>query len=171
MNNWPNWHQEKEAEGRQWLRGQTPIPTQRCHEYASSIIEAHLFNRRIAVHASVRNTGLIPNLPLTDVLEVEVVVDKKGFTPTYNGPLPEQVAALCGSNMAVYELTVPGILHQDRKAVIHAMMLDPLTAAVCCPAKIREMATKLLHVEKAYIPAWCNKFAKPALVKKPKAKK
>jgi len=166
--NWPAWRKATDKRRIQMAAGKLEIPTQRSHEYASSIIEAHAFDRKAAIHASVPNTGLIPNLPLTGVVEVEVLVDKKGFTPTYFGPLPEQVAALCRSNMAVYELTVQGILQQNREAVIHAMMLDPLTAAVCCPAEVREMAGKLFQAEKAFIPAWCNKIPKPFLAAKPR---
>ncbi len=56
--------------------------------------------------------------------------DKQGYTPTYFGDLPEQCAALCRSHMSVYELTVQGILEQNRESIVHAMMLDPLSAAV-----------------------------------------
>ena len=56
--------------------------------------------------------------------------DKQGYTPTYFGDLPEQCAARCRSHMSVYELTVQGILEQNRESIVHAMMLDPLSAAV-----------------------------------------
>jgi len=94
-----------------------------------------------------------------------VLVDKRGYTPTYFGNLPEQVAALCRSNMAVYELTVQGILNQDRESIIHAMMLDPLSAAVCCPAEIRSMAEELFQAEKKYIPDWCGNVAKAKAIR------
>jgi len=58
--------------------------------------------------------------------------------------------------MAVYELCVQGVMNQDREAVVHAMMLDPLSAAVCSPAEIRSMAEDLFRAEKRYIPEWCQ---------------
>ncbi|MFW6152702.1 MAG: hypothetical protein ACOC6C_06970 [Verrucomicrobiota bacterium] len=36
------------------------------------------------------------------------------------------------------------------------MMLDPLSAAVCSPAEIRQMAEELFKAESRYIPAWCR---------------
>ncbi|MDI6638890.1 MAG: alpha-glucosidase/alpha-galactosidase, partial [Bacillota bacterium] len=68
------------------------------------------------------------------------------------GELPPQLAALCQSNMAVFELGVRAALERDREAAIHAMMLDPLSAAVCSPAEIRAMAEELFEAEKEYLP-------------------
>jgi len=59
--------------------------------------------------------------------------------------------------MAVFELCVQGILSHDREAVIHAMMLDPLSAAACSLGEIRAMAEELFAAEKSFIPAWCRK--------------
>ncbi|MBN1436798.1 MAG: alpha-galactosidase [Sedimentisphaerales bacterium] len=157
---WPQWRKETDKKRRDMASGKIEIPTGTSHEYASQIIKAHKFNQQETIYASVPNTGLIPNLPNTGVVEVAVLVDQNGYTPTYFGNLPEQVAALCRSNMAVYELTAQGVLNKDREAIVHAMMLDPLSAAVCCPAEIREMADKLFRAEKNYIPLWCNKPAK-----------
>jgi alpha-galactosidase len=83
-------------------------------------------------------------------------VDKGGYTPTYFGNLPEQVAALCRANMAVFELCAQGILKRDREAIVHAMMLDPLSAAVCSPAEIRSMARELFRAERKFVPRWVN---------------
>ncbi|NQU43483.1 alpha-glucosidase/alpha-galactosidase [bacterium] len=152
---WPVNRKKHDAKRVRMAKGQEEIPTKRGHEFAADIIEAHLFNRRTVVYGSVPNTGLIPNLPQTGVVEVAIMVDKNGFTPTYLGPLPEQVAALCRSNMAVYELTSQGILNHDRESIVHAMMLDPLSAAICTPEEIRNMAEDLFRAEKKFIPDWC----------------
>ena len=154
---WPGWRKDEDKQKRDMVAGRAEIPLSRGHEYASDIIEGHAFDRQKVIHASVLNTGLIPNLPQSGVVEVPVLVDKTGYTPGYFGPLPEQVAALCRSNMAVFELCVQGIMNRDREAVIHSMMVDPLSAAVCCPSEIREMAEKLFRAEKDYIPGWCRK--------------
>ena len=154
-NGWPEWRKHTDKSRRQMAAGKRDIPLRRSHEYASDIVEAHLLNRPRTIYGSVLNTGLIPNLPQTGVVEIAVVVDKRGFTPTYFGPLPEQCAALCRANMAVFELCVQGVLKKDREAIIHAMMLDPLSAAVCSPGEIRRMAEELLKAEKDYIPKWC----------------
>ena len=152
--NWPRWRQETDKKRVAMANGTQEISLQRGHEYASDIIEAHAFNRPKIIYASVPNTGLIPNLPQTGVVEVAVLVDRRGYMPTYFGSLPEQVAALCRSNMAVFELAVDGILNHNRESVIQAMMVDPLSAAVCSPQEVRQMADELFRAEKAYIPEW-----------------
>jgi len=155
--NWPKWRKGTDKKRGAMAAGRMEIPIGRSHEYASDIVEAHLFNRPRTIYASVPNTGLIPNLPQTGVVEVSVLVDKRGFSPMYFGPLPEQLAALCRSNMAVFELCAQGILEQDREAVIHAMMLDPLSAAVCSPTEIRDMSEALFRAERRYVPRWVTK--------------
>ena len=35
-----------------------------------------------------------------------------------------------------------------------ALMLDPLTAAVCCPAEIKAMTRELFKAEKAFLPGF-----------------
>ena len=173
-NKWPIWRKNADKGRMEMARGKAKMPLTRSHEYASTIIDAHLHDNPSVIYGSVPNTRLIPNLSETGVVEVAVLVDKRGYTPTYFGPLPEQLAALCRSHMAVYELCVSGILNKDRESIIHAMMLDPLSAAVCSPEEIRSMAEELLKAEKKFIPEWCQykkKAAKPARKPKQKAKK
>ncbi len=152
--NWPVWRKNLDKTRAEMAVGTKEISLKRGYEYASGIIEAHVFNRPKIIYASVPNTGLIPNLPQTGVVEVAVLVDRRGYMPTYFGSLPEQVAALCRGNMAVFELVVEGVMNQSRESVIHAMMLDPLSAAVCSPGEVRKMAEELFRAEKAYVPEW-----------------
>jgi len=91
-------------------------------------------------------------LPDGGVVEVKTLVDENGFHPCVFGELPEQLAALNRSNMAVHELAVQSILNEDREAAINAFMLDPLTAAVSTPKEIREMARELFRAEEEFIP-------------------
>ncbi|MFC1671741.1 alpha-glucosidase/alpha-galactosidase [Planctomycetota bacterium] len=165
---WPAWRAHTDKIRRHMVEGKRDIPIKRGHEFASYIVEAHHLNRAKTVHASVANTGLITNLPQTGVVEVPVLIDGQGYTPTYFGDLPEQCAALCRSNMAVFELCVQGILNRDRESVIHAMMLDPLSAAVCSPAEIRSMAEELFRAEKKYVPSWCQRKKGAKRVKAPR---
>jgi len=155
--NWPQWRINTDNNRREMATGKREIPLERSHEYAADIIEATRYGRHTTIYGSVANTGLIPNLPQTGVVEVAVSCDMRGFSPHYFGPLPEQCAALCRSNMAVFELAAQGILTGDREAMIHAFMVDPLSSAVCAPAQIREMADTLLQRQKRYIPSWCSK--------------
>ncbi|MFW5857383.1 MAG: alpha-glucosidase/alpha-galactosidase [Planctomycetota bacterium] len=164
--NWPDWRKATDKRRRAMANGKEEIALRRSHEYAADIVEAHHFHRPTVIHASAPNNDLVTNLPRDGVVEVAVLVDRNGYTPTHFGDLPEQCAALDRAHMAVYKLCADGILHQDREALIHAMMLDPLSAAVCSPAEIREMAEKLFAAEKRYIPAWAAK--KPKARRKPR---
>lgn len=155
--NWPKWRRDTDRNRLEMAAGKREIKLERSHEYAADIIEGHLFDRRKIVNGSVLNTGLIPNLPQTGVVEIPVIIDKQGLTPTYFGNLPEQCAALCRAHMAVYELGVEGVLERDREAIIRAMQLDPLSAAVCSLGEIRSMAEELFKAERRYIPRWCIK--------------
>jgi len=154
---WPTWRKDADSRRRKQLAGTADLKLQRSHEYASSIIEAVETNRPTVIHGSVLNAGLIANLPADGVVEAPVMIDRNGFNPIRFGPLPEVVAALCRSNMAVYELTVQAILEEDAEKVYHAMLLDPNTASVCSPAEIRQMTGELVKAERRYIPAWAQK--------------
>ena len=111
-------------------------------------------NRPAVIHGSVLNDGLIDNLPSDGVVEVPCLVDRSGLAPVRHGHLPPQVAGLCRSNMSVYELAAIACIEKSREAAEQALMLDPLTAAVCCPAEIREMAGELFEAEREFLPGF-----------------
>ena len=149
---WRGWRERLDAKRRRQLRGAETLPTERSHEFASTIIEAAELNRPAVIHGSVFNNGLIENLPADGVVEVACVVDRNGVRPTRHGRLPAGVAALCAANMHVFDLGVTAALSADRDALYHAMMLDPLTAAVLAPAEIKGMTDEMIKAGRRYIP-------------------
>ena len=155
--NWPKWRRDEDSKRLGELKNAATMPIERSHEYAAVIIEAHRLNMPALVYGSVLNEGLISNLPADGVVEVGVLVNGNGMAPVRFGPLPPHLAALCASNMAVFECAVSGILHRNRDAVYHAMTLDPLTAAVCSPAEISSMTDEMAKKEKDYIPKFMTK--------------
>jgi len=148
---WPEWRKESDEKRRRQLAGQEDIPTDRTWEYASWMIQAMETNEPFVAHCTVPNGGLIENLPADGVVEVACLVNRNGVLPTRFGPLPGQCAAICESNMRVYDLAATACIEHSREAAIHAMMVDPLTAAVCCPAEIRQMAEELFEAEKEFL--------------------
>ncbi len=150
--NWPRWREELDEQRKRMTVGEIDLPTERSVEYASRIIEARETNKPDVIHGNVPNAGLIDNLPPDGCVEVACVVDRMGIHPTHYGRLPAQMAALCSSNMAMFDLAVTGILSRCKETIIHALMVDPLTAAVCCPAEIRQMTEELLTAEREFIP-------------------
>jgi alpha-galactosidase len=151
-NNWPLWRKQRDINIEAWISGEKELSMNRSHEYGSVIMEAHLTGKPAVIYGTVPNLGLIENLSWDGVVEVPVMVDKKGYHPCRFGALPPQLAALNMSNMAVYELTVKAALEKDKEAAIHALMLDPLTSAVCSLEEIRKMGMELFEAEKEYLP-------------------
>jgi alpha-galactosidase len=56
--------------------------------------------------------------------------------------------------MAVHSLMVQALLRRDRQAARHALLLDPLTAAVCSPAEIESMFDEMWEAEAPYLEAF-----------------
>lgn len=132
--------------------GEEPPPAKRTHEYGSYIIEAMETNEPIRVNGNVPNRGLIENLPPGCCVEVPCLVDANGVQPTTVDFYPTQLAALNRTNVNVQELVVEAALTGDTEAVHHAVMLDPLTAAVCTLPRIRKMVEEMLRAEEQWLP-------------------
>lgn len=153
-NNWPTWRKNNDENRRKAISGEAEIKLDRSWEYASWIIEAHQTNRPFVIHGNVINHGLIDNLPQNECVEVPVMVDRNGFNPVRFGSLPPQMAAVCRNAMATYELGVTAALERSREAAYHALMLDPLSAAVCSPAEIKQMTDELIDAQIDLLPGF-----------------
>jgi alpha-galactosidase len=132
---------------------QEELSSERTHEYGARIIEAIETNRAITINGNVPNDDLIDNLPAGCCVEVPCVVDGNGIQPIKVGPLPPQLAALNRTNINVQELIVEAALTGSKEAVYHAVMLDPLTAAVCTLPQIHELVDKMLAAEAQWLPS------------------
>lgn len=128
------------------------FPTKRSHEYGSAIIEAMETNQPAKVAGNVPNSGLITNLPQGCCVEVPCLIDGSGVQPTFIGDLPPQLAALNRTNINVQSLIVEAALTGSVDAVYHAVMLDPLTAAVCTLPQIHGMVSELLEAQAQWLP-------------------
>jgi alpha-galactosidase len=87
-------------------------------------------------------------------VEIPVVADRQGLHPCYVGNLPAQCAALCRTHVNVQELVAQAVLHRDRDAALHALMLDPITARALPLGKIREMFEKMWAAEGDLLDYW-----------------
>jgi len=153
-NNWPMWRAKAEESTRAMVEGTSQPTLSRSLEYASVILEAIEGRQPAVIYGNVQNSGLIDNLPLGGCVEVAVLVDGNGLHPTHFGPLPVQLAALAAAHMPLHELMVQAVLERDRDAALHALMLDPLTAAVCSPQQVRQMFDELWEAERADLDAF-----------------
>ncbi|MCJ7841552.1 alpha-galactosidase [Lederbergia sp. NSJ-179] len=150
-NNWPTWRKENDEIIRKKLTGEEDIELTPSGEYAAVIIEGIVKNSPKVIYGNVLNQGLIENLPVDGVVEVASLVDQNGVHPCRFGRLPEHLAALCRSNMAFFELAVNAVLNKDKEMAMHALMLDPLTAAICSLGEIKNMFEELFLAEREYI--------------------
>jgi alpha-galactosidase len=153
-NNWPDWRRANDERIHSMLRGETEIPTERSHEYASYIIEAMELGRPTSIHGNVVNDGAIENLQADACVEVECSVGPDGVKPVRFGKLPEQLAALNRSHLAVHELVVQALLERDRQKARYALMLDPLTAAACSVGEIDQMFEEMWNAERDSLQAF-----------------
>jgi alpha-galactosidase len=156
-NVWPSRRAQREQNIRDYLSGKKEFTLERGPEFASYIMEAMETNTPVVIYGNVPNTGLIDNLPQDGVVEVACLVDSKGIQPTHFGPLPTHLAALDQQHMAFHDLTVTAVLEQNREAAIHALMSDPLTAAVCSLAEIRAMFDEMAAAERDYLPEFLHR--------------
>lgn len=137
-------------------RGERVFYLERSLEHGAYIIEGHALNRPQAVYGNVYNTGLIENLPQDCCVELACLVDHNGIQPVHFGRLPTQLAALDSAHIMVHDLMVQSLLNDDREAAVHALMLDPLTAAVCSAEEIRQMFDEMAAAQKGYLPHFIN---------------
>jgi len=134
------------------IAGSRPLPIQRTHEYGSHIIEAMETNRPVVIYGNVANQGLITNLPQGCAVEVPCLVDGNGIQVCHVGDLPAVLAGLNRACINVQQLAVEGGSEGNREKIVHALMLDPLTAAVCTLPQIRAMTEELFAAEAPWLP-------------------
>ena len=128
------------------------MPSQRSHEYGTYIIEAMEKNEPTRINGNVPNWGLIDNLPVGCCVEVPCLVDGNGVQPVNVGALPTQLAAVNRCSVNVQELIVEASLTGNTEAVHHAVMMDPLTAAVCTLPEIHAMVDEMLEAQAQWLP-------------------
>jgi len=147
------------------LEFEDPKIASRSVEYCSYILEAVTTNKPFRLMGNVPNRGYITNLPEGCCVEVPTFADSTGLHPTRLGALPSQLAACCMTNVNVQILAAEAGLAGDPEAVVHAVAMDPLTAAVLTLKEIREMCSEMLEKERPWLPQFKGKkiAAKPTI--------
>ncbi len=152
------------TEGRNWFETEFPKwmqepPTEiaadkRGHEHGSYIVEGLETGRVYRGHFNVVNNGCIDNLPDDAIVEVPGYIDGNGVSIPQVGPLPLGCAAVCNSSISVQRLAVEAAVHGDDLLLRQAMMLDPLTGAVCNPPEIWQLTDEMLVAQAAWLPQY-----------------
>lgn len=159
-------------EGRNWFETDFPnwlaepanqfIPEKRSQEHGSYIIEGLETGRIYRGHFNVMNHGCITNLPEECVVEVPGYVDRTGIHIPQVGDLPLGCAAVCSQSIWVQRLAVEAAVAGDRKLLIQAMMMDPLTGAVCNTKEIDQMVDEYLVEQQKWLPQYAQEIPKAA---------
>lgn len=157
-------------EGRNWFEEDYPnwmkepareyIPEKRSQEHGSYIIESLETGRIYRGHFNVMNNGCITNLPEESIVEVPGYVDANGVNIPKIGDLPLGCAAVCSQSIWVQRLAVEAAVAGDITLLRQAMLMDPLTAAVCNPAEIYQMVDEMLIAGEPWLPQYKDEISK-----------
>lgn len=139
----PNWMKESPLDFTSETRG---------HEHGSYIIEGLETGQIYRGHFNVVNNGTITNLPDDAIIEVPGYVDSNGVNIPKVGELPLGCAAVCNASISVQRLAVEAAVHRDDMLLRQAMMMDPLTGAVCNPPEIWQMVDEFLVAQEEWLP-------------------
>jgi hypothetical protein len=150
------------TEGRNWFKtdfeqilktaGEPLDKVKRTDEHGSHIIEALETGRPYRGHFIVTNHGCITNLPADAAVEVPGYVDRNGISIPRVGDLPLGCAAVCNVSISVQRLAVEAGVRGDVMLLKQAMMMDPLTGAVCDPEEISQMTDEMLVAQAKWLP-------------------
>jgi alpha-galactosidase len=119
----------------------------RSHEYASAILEARVTSVPLRFNGNVANDRLIDGLPDGCCVEVPVLADGEGIHPCRVPWMPEHCLALNRTNVNVQAVALESIRHRCKEDAWHAVMLDPMTAAMVDLDTMREMFERLWAAE------------------------
>jgi alpha-galactosidase len=138
---------------RRWGAGEEPLDELLQHqsgERAVPIVVGCLENtHQYELAVNVPNAGFIPNLPESAIVEVPATVDATGVHGVSVGPLPEPIAAMCRTQIAVQDRAIEAAVHGDRRAALQALLLDPVVNSVTQAEAILE---ELLEVHRDFLP-------------------
>jgi len=157
------------TEGRNWFEEDFPawlkeppkkyIAASRSQEHGSYIIEGLETGRTYRGHFNVMNDGCITNLLAECVIEVPGYVDANGVSIPQIGDLPLGCAAVCSQSVWVQRLSVEAAVSGDITLLRQAMMMDPLTGAVCTPPEIDQMVDEMLIACEKWLPQYADAIA------------
>jgi alpha-galactosidase/6-phospho-beta-glucosidase family protein len=115
-------------------------------------IEAIVRNGNITRVVIAPNNGAIPNLPDDAIVEVNAQINAYGVRPIHAGPLPEALAAHLRHYVSFQQHVVKAALSGDRRAALHAFLLDPTTQARLDLEQTQALLDEMLEANRAYLP-------------------
>ena len=145
---------EEEAKEYKTMKPLKYAAKNRSNEHGSHILEGLETGRIYRGHFNVINRGAITNLPADCVVEVPGFADGNGISIPIVGDLPAPCAAICNASVALQRLSVEAAIEGDPVKLKQAMLLDPLTGAVCNPPEIWKLTDEMLKAESRWLPQY-----------------
>lgn len=152
------------AENRNWFETEFPKwlkepakqfdSESRSNEHGSYIIQGLETGKIYRGHFNVVNKGTITNLPDDAIVEVPGYVDRNGINIPQVGDLPLGCASVCNVSISVQRLAVEAAVNGDDTLLRQAMMMDPLTGAVCNPPEIWQLVDEMLIAQEKWLPQY-----------------
>jgi len=120
-------------------------------ELAVPVIVDIEFDRGIKELAvNIPNEGrAVSNLPEDAIVEVPAVVDRQGLHPVKVGPLPESIASICRTQIAIQNLLVQAYAEKSKSLLLQALLMEPAVDSI---TRAEKMMDELIRVEKAFLP-------------------
>ena len=139
-------------EQRKKLFEDSNIQHERSREYASRIIEACETGVPYEFYGNVQNTGLITNLPKNACVEVLIKADKNGLQPCQVGDLPDQLAGLNMTHIAVHNMVLKAVETQEKEYIYRAGYLDPHTRDQLSLDDIKSLCDDMIEAHGEWLP-------------------
>ena len=134
-----------------WIQN-ADVDHTRSREYAADIFNALLGDGKpFEFNGNVLNYGSISNLPEDACVEVPVVVSRFGLRRTVVGKLPDEIAILVNTTARMENLAVDAIMEKNKRKLIQAVYMDPLSSAVCSLSEIEQMCNELFFVNRDFL--------------------
>ncbi len=149
INQIAKWEKQKEE-----IMQPENIVHERSHEYGSRIIEAAETNVPYRIYGNVQNTGLITNLPANACVEVPIMVDANGFNPCYVGDIPDQLAGLNMTHIAVHNMVIKAAVERKKEYIYMAAYLDPHTRDQLTLDEIKSLCDDLIEAHGDWLPKY-----------------
>lgn len=125
---------------------------ERSREYGSHIIEACETGKPCKIYGNVMNRGLITNLPANACVEVPIMVDENGLNPCVVGNIPDQLAGLNMTHIAVHNMVIKAAVTLEKKYIYMAAYLDPHTRDQLTFDEIKSLCDDLIEAHGDWLP-------------------
>ena len=130
------------------------VKHERSREYGSRIIEACETGNPFKIYGNVQNDGLITNLPKNACVEVPIMVDENGLNPCVVGDIPDQLAGLNMTHIAVHNMAIKAAATLEKKYIYMAAYLDPHTRDQLTFDEMKNLCDDLIAAHGDWLPEY-----------------